>query len=59
MRMEDLDAGRAKEESVAQAYEDLRWLGMDWDAWRETRNSKRETRNEVVQSERMVNCMKV
>jgi glutamyl-tRNA synthetase len=31
MRMEDLDAGRAKPESVAQAYEDLRWLGMDWD----------------------------
>ncbi len=33
MRMEDLDAGRAKPESVAQAYEDLRWLGMDWDAF--------------------------
>jgi glutamyl-tRNA synthetase len=31
MRMEDLDAGRAKPESVAQAYEDLRWLGMNWD----------------------------
>jgi len=33
MRMEDLDAGRAKPETVGQAYEDLRWLGMDWDAW--------------------------
>jgi glutamyl-tRNA synthetase len=32
MRMEDLDLGRAKPESVAQAYGDLRWLGMDWDA---------------------------
>jgi glutamyl-tRNA synthetase len=32
MRMEDLDLGRAKPESVAQAYADLRWLGMDWDA---------------------------
>jgi glutamyl-tRNA synthetase len=31
MRMEDLDAGRAKAESVAQAYDDLCWLGMDWD----------------------------
>lgn len=33
MRMEDLDAGRAKQESVQQAYDDLRWLGMDWDAF--------------------------
>jgi glutamyl-tRNA synthetase len=33
MRMEDLDAGRAKPESVAGAYADLRWLGMDWDEW--------------------------
>jgi glutamyl-tRNA synthetase len=33
MRMEDLDAGRATPESVAQAYDDLRWLGMDWDPW--------------------------
>lgn len=32
MRMEDLDAARAKPESVQQAYDDLRWLGMDWDA---------------------------
>ena len=33
MRMEDLDGGRAKAESVQQAYEDLTWLGMDWDAY--------------------------
>jgi glutamyl-tRNA synthetase len=32
MRMEDLDVGRAKPESVRQAYDDLRWLGMDWDS---------------------------
>jgi glutamyl-tRNA synthetase len=32
MRMEDLDVGRAKPESVQQAYDDLRWLGMDWDS---------------------------
>jgi glutamyl-tRNA synthetase len=45
MRMEDLDAGRAKAESVQQAYDDLRWLGMDWEAWREE--------DEVVQSRRL------
>jgi glutamyl/glutaminyl-tRNA synthetase len=45
MRMEDIDGGRTKPEAVAQAYADLRWLGMDWDAWEEKR--------EVVQSERM------
>ncbi len=52
MRMEDLDAGRAKGESVGQAYEDLRWLGMDWNAWAETGNAKVETRSEMVQSQR-------
>src|SRR5579884_1731616 len=52
MRMEDLDAGRAKAESVEQAYEDLRWVGMEWDAYEETRNAKHGTRNEVLQSER-------
>ncbi len=31
MRMEDLDLGRAKPESVQQVYDDLAWLGMDWD----------------------------
>ena len=45
MRMEDLDVGRAKPESVQQAYDDLRWLGMDWDAW--------EKEAEVVQSRRL------
>ncbi|HUO09549.1 MAG TPA: tRNA glutamyl-Q(34) synthetase GluQRS [Phycisphaerae bacterium] len=53
MRMEDLDAGRAKAESVGQAYADLRWLGMDWDPFPETPNTKLKTQNEVVQSERM------
>ncbi len=32
LRMEDLDTKRAKPQSVRQTYEDLRWLGMDWDA---------------------------
>ena len=45
MRMEDIDAGRAKPEAVEQAYEDLRWLGMDWDAYE-------GKQNEVVQSKR-------
>ena len=31
MRMEDLDEGRARPESIEQAYADLRWLGMAWD----------------------------
>jgi glutamyl-tRNA synthetase len=41
MRMEDLDTGRAKPESVQQAYDDLRWLGIDWDG------------NIIVQSSRL------
>ena len=45
MRMEDLDFNRRKEESVREAYEDLRWLGMEWDGG----NSELA----VVQSERM------
>jgi glutamyl-tRNA synthetase len=53
MRMEDLDATRAKPESVRQAYEDLHWLGMDWDAYPETQNAKFQTQNQVVQSERL------
>jgi len=32
LRMEDLDARRAKPESVQLTYDDLRWLGLDWDA---------------------------
>ncbi|MCL2648621.1 MAG: tRNA glutamyl-Q(34) synthetase GluQRS [Phycisphaerales bacterium] len=47
MRMEDLDIGRAKPESVQQAYEDLQWLGMTWN------------RKEVVQSQRMAEYEKV
>lgn len=31
MRMEDLDHPRVKPETVRQAYDDLRWLGLDWD----------------------------
>lgn len=31
MRMEDLDSRRARPETVRLTYEDLRWLGMDWD----------------------------
>jgi glutamyl-tRNA synthetase len=31
LRMEDLDARRARPESVRLTYEDLAWLGMDWD----------------------------
>jgi glutamyl-tRNA synthetase len=52
MRMEDIDAVRAKPESVAQAYEDLWWLGMDWDQW-PAASGQRSERGAVVQSERM------
>jgi glutamyl-tRNA synthetase len=31
MRMEDLDKQRARPELAAQALEDLRWLGLNWD----------------------------
>ena len=53
MRMEDLDAGRAKPESVAQAYEDLRWLGMDWDKWSVVSGQLPVAEEGVVQSERL------
>ncbi|MEO6579576.1 MAG: tRNA glutamyl-Q(34) synthetase GluQRS [Sphingomicrobium sp.] len=32
LRIEDLDAGRCRPEFVDGIYEDLRWLGIDWDA---------------------------
>ena len=31
MRMEDLDRERSRAEYAEAAFEDLRWLGMDWD----------------------------
>lgn len=31
MRMEDLDPDRSRREYADAAYEDLRWLGLDWD----------------------------
>ena len=32
LRIEDLDQGRSRPEFVDGIYEDLRWLGLDWDA---------------------------
>lgn len=49
MRMEDLDVGRAKRESVQQAYDDLRWLGMGWEGYPGSTHEG----GEVVQSERL------
>jgi glutamyl-tRNA synthetase len=49
MRMEDLDAGRAKPESIQQAYDDLRWLGIDWDPYPQSSPPG----GEVVQSQRL------
>ncbi len=31
MRMEDLNYPRVQQETVRESYEDLRWLGLDWD----------------------------
>jgi glutamyl-Q tRNA(Asp) synthetase len=31
LRIEDLDQGRAREEYIAAIFEDLRWLGLDWE----------------------------
>jgi glutamyl-tRNA synthetase len=31
LRLEDIDSPRVKPGAAAQAYEDLRWLGLDWD----------------------------
>lgn len=31
LRIEDIDAARARAEHVAGIFEDLRWLGLDWD----------------------------
>ena len=31
LRIEDLDPGRCRQEFVEGIYEDLRWLGLDWD----------------------------
>ena len=32
LRIEDLDPGRSRPEFVENIFEDLRWLGLDWDA---------------------------
>jgi glutamyl-tRNA synthetase len=58
MRMDDIDATRAKADAVQQAYDDLRWLGLDWEAYdEEERSQKTEDRRqrvgEVVQSQRL------
>jgi glutamyl-tRNA synthetase len=31
MRVEDIDPGRSRPELIGQQFEDLRWLGLDWD----------------------------
>jgi glutamyl-Q tRNA(Asp) synthetase len=31
LRIEDIDAGRTRPELVAQIFEDLRWLGLEWE----------------------------
>jgi glutamyl-tRNA synthetase len=59
MRMEDLDLQRARPESVAQAYDDLRWLGIDWDPFEPAETTRFPVESEqcvegnVVQSRRV------
>ncbi len=48
-RVEDLDASRAREESIDGAMADLRWLGIDWDEGPDVGGPHRP----YVQSERM------
>lgn len=33
LRLEDIDPQRSRPQLAAAALEDLRWLGLDWDAW--------------------------
>ncbi|HUP81383.1 MAG TPA: glutamate--tRNA ligase family protein, partial [Pirellula sp.] len=54
LRIEDLDTPRTKPGATGQAIEDLRWLGLDWDAYEPgmnfTNQSNRETRySDVLQ----------
>jgi glutamyl-tRNA synthetase len=49
LRIEDLDAGRVRPESVEGAMTDLRWLGLDWDEGPDLGGSSAP----YVQSERM------
>jgi len=58
LRIEDLDTPRTKPGATAQAIEDLRWLGLDWDASEPgmtfTYQSNRETRySDVLQQLKM------
>ena len=48
LRVEDLDATRARPEAAEEAMVDLRWLGLDWDEGPTRRPSA-----PYVQSERM------
>ena len=49
LRIEDLDAARAREEAVGGAIDDLRWLGLDWDEGPDVGGSS----SPYVQSRRM------
>jgi glutamyl-tRNA synthetase len=47
MRMEDIDSARAKPEAVQQAYDDLHWLGLDWDPYAVAKQEARSKPQEV------------
>ena len=60
LRVEDLDPDRSKEEFVAAALEDLRWLGLDWDGevWRQSARAAayREALERLKASGRVYPC---
>lgn len=52
LRLEDLDHPRVKPDRVGQVYEDLRWLGLDWDEGPPASTPLRGGAAGYVQSER-------
>jgi len=60
LRVEDLDAARARPEATASAVADLRWLGLDWDAgpWLQSdrRASYQSALDGLIAGERVYPC---
>ncbi len=57
LRIEDIDTGRARPEFVEGIFQDLRWLGLDWDGevWTQsTRDAAYRTALEILMARRLV-----
>ena len=48
LRIEDIDSPRIKPHAAAQAMDDLRWLGLDWDGPAEAQSSRLELYREAL-----------